>query len=157
MSKGTKVIQRAKILIVEDEPGPQEALTLVLRPFFDIYWAESADAALQTIKDIPDIDVITLDLVLSGRSGVELLQDLKRDHANIEVIILTGYGALLSATDCFRHGAGAYLIKPFDQVDMLREINMALVRKQRLEGLRGFLADLQRTTQHGLTPVLSAT
>src|SRR2546425_2046679 len=149
---GTKVIQRAKILIVEDEPGPQEALTLVLRPFFDIYRAEGADAALQTIKDIPDIDVITLDLVLSGRSGVELLQDLKRDHANIEVIILTGYGTLLSATDCFRHGAAAYLIKPFDQVDMLREINMALVRKQRLEGLRGFLGDLQRSAQQGLTP-----
>src|SRR3989442_15950602 len=124
---GTKVIQRAKILIVEDEPGPQEALTLVLRPFFDIYRAEGADAALQTIKDIPDIDVITLDLVLPGRSGVALLQELKRDHHSIEVIIVTGYGTLLSPIDGFRHGVAAYLVKPFDGMDLLREINIALV------------------------------
>jgi cyclic di-GMP phosphodiesterase len=152
VNKSTEVTQRAKILIVEDEPGPQEALTLVLRPFFDVYWAESANAALQTIKDVPDIDVITLDLVLPGRSGVELLQDLRRDHDSIEVIILTGYGALLSAIDCFRHGAAAYLIKPFDQTDVLREVNMALVRKHRLKGLRGYLADSRGTTQQRLTP-----
>src|SRR5437867_12351717 len=114
----TKVIQTTNILIVKDEPGPQEALTLVLRPFFDIYRAESAAAALQTIKAIPDIDVSTLDLVLPGRSGVELLQDLKRHHNNIKVIIITGYGTLLSATDCFRHGAAAYLVKPFDGMDL---------------------------------------
>jgi putative two-component system response regulator len=144
--------ERAKILVVEDEPGPQEALTLILRPYFDLYLAESADAALQTLKDISKIDVITLDLVLPGRSGVELLQELKRDHDGIEVIVLTGYGTLLSASDCFQHGASAYLIKPFDQIDVLREVNLALVRKRILSGLNGFIADLQNITRHDFAP-----
>lgn len=151
MTRGTEVGQRAKILIVEDEPGPQEALTLVLRPFFDVYWAENADAALQILKEVPGIDIITLDLVLPGRSGVELLQELKRDHPSIEIIVITGYGTLLSSVDSCRHGAAAYLIKPFDATDMLRETNMALVRKERLEALRGYITQLRGTTNQGIT------
>lgn len=151
MSKETEVSQKTKILIVEDEPGPREAITLVLRPFFELHWAECGDAALQILKDVPDIEILTLDLVLPGQSGVDLLHEIKRHYDTVEVIIITGYGNLLSPVDCFRYGAAAYLIKPFDEADILREVHIALGRKRRLESLRGVLTRLQHTTRQGFT------
>ena len=87
---------KASILIVEDEAGPREALKMILRPFFNLYAVDNTEVAMQVLH-AQKIDLVTLDLKLPRRQGMDLLQDIKREQEDVEVIIITGYGSLQSA------------------------------------------------------------
>ncbi len=126
------------LLVVDDETGPRDALRVILRPFFNIQTAESASAAIDVLNSQP-IDLITLDQKLPDRQGMDLLQDIKHDHAEVEVIIITGYGSLKSAMEGIRHGAAGYLLKPFNVTELLSLVNQTLEKKQRLDFLRRFI------------------
>jgi putative nucleotidyltransferase with HDIG domain len=135
------------VLIVEDEAGPRNALTVILRPFFNLYAAENGHAALQVLKE-RQVDLVTLDLKLPDHQGLDLLQEIKLERNDVEVIIITGYGSLKSALDGIRYGASGYLLKPFNVAELIGTINRTLKKKQRLDFLRGFLrgtADLWAT------------
>jgi putative two-component system response regulator len=129
---------KASILIVEDEAGPREALKTILRPFFNLYAVDNTEVAMQVLQE-QKIDLVTLDLKLPRRQGMELLQDIKRDRDDVEVIIITGYGSLQSAMEGIRYGAAAYLLKPFNVTELIDVINKALERKRRFDALRDIL------------------
>jgi putative two-component system response regulator len=126
------------VLVVDDEAGPRDALKVILRPFFNIRSADNAQAALEILNEQP-VDLITLDQKLPDRQGIDLLQDIKHDHADIEVIIITGYGSLKSAMEGIRHGAAGYLLKPFNVTELITLINQTLDKKRRLDFIREFL------------------
>jgi putative two-component system response regulator len=126
------------LLVVDDEAGPRDALSVILRPFFNIRTAESAGAAIDALNSQP-IDLITLDQKLPDRQGIDLLQDIKHHHAGVEVIIITGYGSLKSAMEGIRRGAAGYLLKPFNVTELLSLVNQTLEKKQRLDFLRNCL------------------
>lgn len=126
------------VLVVDDEAGPRDALKVILRPFFNIRSAENAQAALDVLSQ-ESIDLITLDQKLPDRQGIDLLQDIKHDHADIEVIIITGYGSLKSAMEGIRHGAAGYLLKPFNVTELISLIGQTLEKKQRLDLIRDVL------------------
>ena len=129
---------KPSILIVDDESGPREALKVILRPFFNIHSVDSGAAALDALKE-HRIDLVTLDLKLPDRSGIDLLQEIKRDQEHVEVIIITGYGSLKSAMDGIRYGASGYLLKPFNVTELIEVINRCLEKKRRLDGMRDIL------------------
>jgi putative nucleotidyltransferase with HDIG domain len=129
---------RPTILVVDDEAGPRDALKVILRPFYEILSAENAKAALDVLAAHP-IDLITLDQKLPDRQGFDLLQDIKRTHADVEVIVITGYGSLKSAMEGIRHGAAGYLLKPFNVTELITLISQTLQKKRRLDFLRTFL------------------
>ncbi|HSA65172.1 MAG TPA: HD domain-containing phosphohydrolase [Nitrospira sp.] len=130
--------QKPTVLVIDDEAGPRDALKVILRPFFNIQSAESAQAAIDVLNRQP-VDLITLDQKLPDRQGLDLLQEIKHDHADIEVIIITGYGSLKSAMEGIRHGAAGYLLKPFNVTELITLVNQTLEKKQRLDYLRRFL------------------
>ena len=132
------VKHKPTLLVIDDEAGPRDALKVILRPFFNIQAAESASAAIDVLNS-QRIDLITLDQKLPDRQGIDLLQDIKHHHANVEVIIITGYGSLKSAMEGIRHGAAGYLLKPFNVTELLSLVNQTLEKKQRLDFLRRFL------------------
>jgi putative two-component system response regulator len=118
------------ILVVEDEPGPRAAYKVILRPFYNLYLAESAEDAAGLLHE-HKIDLVILDLKLSGRHGMEFLKDIKRDYEDVEVVIITGYGTLQSAMDGIRFGAACHLLKPFDVMELINAINQALRRSKK--------------------------
>jgi putative nucleotidyltransferase with HDIG domain len=126
------------VLVIDDEAGPRDALKVILRPFFNIQAAESASAAIDVLNS-QHVDIITLDQKLPDRQGIDLLQEIKHDHADVEVIIITGYGSLKSAMEGIRHGAAGYLLKPFNVTELVTLVNQTLEKKQRLDFLRRFL------------------
>lgn len=139
------------VLVVDDEAGPRDALKVILRPFFNIRSADNAQAALDVLSH-ESIDLITLDQKLPDRQGIDLLQDIKHDHADIEVIIITGYGSLKSAMEGIRHGAAGYLLKPFNVTELISLIGQTLEKKQRLDLIRNVLkssTDLWGDEQEG--------
>src|SRR5438094_9382910 len=126
------------IVVNEADASPRDALKVILRPFFNIQVAENGQVAMRLLKELP-VDLVTLDQRLPGRQGLDLLQDIKLEHGDVEVIIITGYGSLKSAMEGIRHGAAGYLLKPFNVTELITLINQTLEKKQRLDCLRGFL------------------
>ncbi|WP_173044061.1 response regulator [Nitrospira sp. KM1] len=128
------------VLIVDDEAAPRAALTQILRQDFNILTAENATKALAVLHD-HGVDLVTLDLRLPDRNGADLLDEIKRTHATIEVIMVTAYGTLTSAMDCIRHGAAGFLLKPFNASELLTISLQTSRKKQRLDVLRAALTD----------------
>ncbi|HEY6084085.1 MAG TPA: response regulator [Nitrospira sp.] len=127
------------VLIVDDESAPRAALTQILRQDFHILTAENARTAMAVLNN-HGVDLVTLDLRLPDGSGSELLDEIKRTHAEIEVIMVTAYGTLQSAMDCIRHGAAGFLLKPFNASELLTISLQTSHKKQRLDMLRAALA-----------------
>ena len=121
--------EKGTVLIVDDEVGPRESLRLILKPIYEIHTAADGDEALRCIQD-KDIDVVTLDLKMPGMSGFEVLRGIKKLKADIEVIIVTGYGTLKNAQEAIHHGAGDFISKPFNIPDIISIVNKSFMRRR---------------------------
>lgn len=129
------VTHKPRVLVVDDESGPREALRICLCPFFEVRSAGTAHEAMALLRDVP-VDLVTLDQKLPDGSGLELLERIKREHVGIEVIIVTGYGSVKSAAHGIEQGAAAYLLKPFNPVEVVALVQQTLRKKQRLQYVR---------------------
>lgn len=123
------------VLVIDDEPGPRDALKVILCPFFTIRATDNAKLALDVLNNEP-IDLVTLDQRLPDRHGLDLLNDIKHDHPDVEVIIVTGYGSLKSAMEGIRQGAAGYLLKPFNVTELITLTQQTMDKKRRLDFLR---------------------
>ncbi len=130
--------KRPQVLIVEDQLGPRKSLEMILSPFFDIHTADLGKKALELLQEKP-IDVVTLDLRLPDLHGMDVFRQIKRLHADVEVIIITGYGEFKTALDALHLGASSYLLKPFNTGDVLSAINRAAGKKRQIDQLKAFL------------------
>ncbi|MEE9607370.1 MAG: sigma-54 dependent transcriptional regulator [Myxococcota bacterium] len=133
------------VLLVDDEPLLLRSLRRILESDgHRTVLAESAAAADAVLAD-PALDVVLLDLLLGQRSGLELLERVKRERPEVEVIVMTGHASIESAVGCIRRGAFDYLSKPFDDIHRVRtavrkalERGRLVQRNRELEGeLRG--------------------
>ncbi len=126
------------ILIVEDEEGPRESLKMVLSPHFNLFSVDKAEVALNVLKE-QSIDLVTLDLKLPGEQGMAVLEKIRKEGLNTEVIVITGYGTLESAVKAIQHGVAAYVVKPFNVDELLGMIHKTLDRRRDVDSLRSSL------------------
>jgi putative two-component system response regulator len=122
-------MSQATILVVDDELGPRESLRMILKPSYEVITAEGGARALEVLRE-RRVDVVTLDLKMPGLSGTEVLEAVKAFDPRIEVIIITGYGSLKSATDAIRHGVADYIAKPFNVAEILSVVDRAVARRE---------------------------
>ena len=109
--------KKIKVLMVDDEERFRATTNKILiRRGFDTIMAESGEAAMEKLKENPD--VIILDIKMAGMDGHETLKEIKKQKPDIPVIMLTGHGALPSARQAQKEGAFDYLTKPCD-IDIL--------------------------------------
>ena len=64
----------------------------------------------------PDVDVVIMDLMIPGTSGIEIFKEIKKGDPDIRCIFLTAYGTIESAIEAIKLGAMDYLQKPFNNV-----------------------------------------
>ena len=142
-----------RILVVDDEFGPREALRMILKAKYQVMTAVSGPDALQMIRKIPP-ELVLLDIKMRDMSGIEVLQAIKEVDANIEVIMMTAYASLQTAREAMAHGASEYLIKPFSKKEVEEAIAKALRRRATRPGappdVRTLLEQL-RTLAHTST------
>lgn len=107
------------ILLVDDDDVFRERLARAFTDRgYDVRTAADFDAAVVSARsDSPEMAV--LDLRMPGRSGLELLQELKEIDPTTRVVMLTGYGSIATAVDATRLGATYYVPKPADVDDIL--------------------------------------
>jgi DNA-binding NtrC family response regulator len=108
----------AHILVVDDEPGVQESLRLLLKDEHDVTPVGSVDAALRALEERP-ADLVLLDLVMPERSGLELLRELSERADAPPVLVVSATRAVATAVEAMKLGAADFVTKPFD-VEALR-------------------------------------
>ena len=133
------MIRPINILLVDDEPDFIEMLSLRLTDKgHRVRTALSGQEALSILAEsepdlLPQIDVVVLDIKMPGMDGLETLKQIKSRHPVIEVILLTGHGAVDTAVEGLKAGAFDYLLKPADYDDLLAKLEAAWKQKTRQE------------------------
>lgn len=121
----------ANILLVEDEPGIQELLKLNLgQAGHQVTAASDAEDALQYLKSsLPD--VILLDWMLPGMSGIDLCKRLRADnrYQPVPIIMLTARGEERDKVTGLDMGADDYITKPFSPRELVSRIRAVLRRR----------------------------
>ncbi len=107
-----------RILVVDDEPGVQQSLHMLLKTEGDIAIAGDVEGALREIS-LATPDAILLDLVMPGRSGLDLLAELGERGVRAPVIVLTATNTVSAAVEAMKRGAADFVTKPFE-LDALR-------------------------------------
>jgi two-component system response regulator RegA len=108
-----------RLLLVDDSEVFRERLARAFRERgFAVRTAGSCDEALVSAREhSPQAAIV--DLRMPGRSGLELVRELKDLDSSIRVLVLTGYGSIATAVEAVRLGATNYLPKPADADEIL--------------------------------------
>jgi len=118
-----------KILLVDDEEEFTNSLAQRLETRgFDVHTAYNGDDALTRVRD-HEVDVVILDVLMPGKSGVETLREIKQLKPITEVIMLTGQATVDTAIEGMKLGAYDYLMKPTEINDLVEKITKATARK----------------------------
>jgi putative two-component system response regulator len=124
--------KRERILIVDDEEVIRRLLHQRLaREGYQCQEAGNADQALDELKSSPIASVI-LDIKMPGKSGTELLPELKARYPDTAVIMATAITDTSTAIQCMKEGAYDYITKPFNLDEVALSVDRAL-EKRRLE------------------------
>ncbi len=104
-----------RILIVDDDPGTREGLTMLLGTLgYRVVAASDGPTALAALQAEPP-DVLLLDLILPGDiTGIQLLQTARQVAPHVGAIVMTGYPSAETTVEALRLGAFDYVTKPFD-------------------------------------------
>jgi two-component system response regulator AtoC len=135
-----------RILVVDDEPGVQESLRMLLKSEGEVTIAGDVDSALREVA-LATPDLILLDLVMPQRSGLELLAELTERGVRAPVIVLTATNTVNAAVEAMKRGAADFITKPFE-LDALRIKVRNLIEKgelqEEVERLRDEVGDRQQ-------------
>src|SRR5438309_3085695 len=106
--------EKRKILIVDDEPNIRRILQVAFeKEGYFPFVAEDAFRAMEIVQSEP-IDCVLTDVTMPGKTGYELLRDLKQYREDLTVIVMTAFGTIPQAIQAIRDGAFEYVTKPFD-------------------------------------------
>ncbi len=148
------VESKSNVLIVDDEMGPRESMKMILHPLYNVYAADNGGEAIKILGQVP-IDLVTVDLKMSGIPGIKVLEKVKQHDPDIEAIIITGYGSLDTAIEGLRLGAFDYIAKPFDVNQILSLVKRAMGRRDAKMRLRHLKEEFLANVSHELRTPLS--
>jgi two-component system response regulator PilR (NtrC family) len=118
----------ARVLVVDDEPGLREMLSILLkREGHDVVTAPGFLRAKEAIAGSPTPFALVLtDLVMPDGSGLDLLTAAKDRNAATEVIVMTAHSSVETALDAMRRGAYDFVTKPFQTAELRLLVGRAL-------------------------------
>ncbi len=123
---GAETTLKYKILVIDDEKRIRDVTYRMLtQEGFEVAVAETGDAGMKMIEE-KNFDIIFLDLMMPGISGLDVLSYLKTNHPYSVVIVITGYATLEHSIEAMKRGAFDFIPKPFDPQDLRIIITKAI-------------------------------
>ncbi len=118
------------LLVVEDDPGLQEAIVDTLQlSGYQCLTADCGEAALVVLQR-QKVDMIISDVQMPGMDGLSLLQNVQHLYAQIPMLLMTAYGNIEGAVRAMRDGAVDYLVKPFAPEVLLNQVSRYVPAQQ---------------------------
>ena len=122
---------KTRILAVDDDQPTREMLerSLSLRGFECIVVGSAVEAAELLAEE--DFDLLLLDILMPGKSGMELLR-VVADHPRMAVVVLSAFADAFAATKAIKVGADDYVTKPVNLDELAVRIERAIERRTML-------------------------
>jgi DNA-binding NarL/FixJ family response regulator len=119
---------RRKILIVDDHPMMREGLRGVIEHEPDMMVCGEAENARQAMDAVPELtpDLLLVDITLPGKSGLELVKDLKALHPGLPILAISMHDESLYAERMLRAGANGYITKRQPSEELVKAIRQVL-------------------------------
>jgi DNA-binding NtrC family response regulator len=118
------------VLIVDDEAILRESLGDYLKDTYQVVTAGTGEEALELVEK-QDFDILVIDVRLRGKTGLQVLREVKESKPYIKSVVITAYPSAESAVEAMKLGAIDYLAKPVapDKLEML--IRESLLEKSK--------------------------
>jgi signal transduction histidine kinase len=124
------VKEEINVLVIDDELGIREGCRRALTPLgHNVDVAETGATGLRKLRERP-FDLVLLDLMLPGMSGLEALDRIHEIDPDIVVIIITGYATVEAAVKTIKKGAYDFISKPFTSDDLVLVVNQGLEHRR---------------------------
>jgi PAS domain S-box-containing protein len=147
---------KARILIIDDEEGIRFTFKKFLTAQdYEVQTAKDFEEAMVCISE-SDFDVIFADIILRGRTGIDILREIKNKKLNCPVIMITGYPNIDTASEAIRLGAFDYLPKPIQKDTLFHAIDVALQHKAVIDEKEKYRSNLEaifRSVKDGIITV----
>ena len=119
-----------RILIVDDEEVLRDVLDAVLRrEGFDVLSASTGEEALNLLES-EEFDLVILDVMLPGISGIDTLRAIRIANPTLPVIVITAFSSIDGAIEAMKQGAFHYIPKPFKNEEVVITVNKALEQRR---------------------------
>ncbi|AQQ04818.1 sigma-54-dependent Fis family transcriptional regulator [Roseibium algicola] len=141
-------LPQASILIVDDEPGMRNFLVRTLEPYCKRIEQAADTLEASALLDTHHYDVVILDNIMPGKSGVEWLGEQRRIGFFADAILMTAYADLETAIQALRAGAVDFILKPFRSNQLLNAVARCLDRVTLLRENQLLRHQLQATSDH---------
>ncbi|MFN8151378.1 MAG: response regulator transcription factor [Solirubrobacterales bacterium] len=132
-----------RILIAEDERGIADFLSRALESEGFVTTCSGDGAEAEALALGGDFDLLLLDLMLPRRSGLEVLETVRRERPELPVIVLTALGQKQDVVEGLDRGADDYITKPFDLDELLARVRAQLRRPAQRDPTRLVVGDLE--------------
>lgn len=119
-----------KVLLIEDEPNIIEAIRfLLMRDGWEVETHSDGSTAVQAVRK-SDPALVILDMMLPGRSGMDILRDLREisETRNLPVLMLTARGQSRDRDMAERAGVSRFMTKPFSNAEVLDAVRDLLAQ-----------------------------
>jgi len=139
------------ILIVDDEPGIRTVLHGILQSSgYPVDTADSSETALERLaaRGSDGYALMLVDLQMTGRDGLSLIEQVRVSHPDMAIVILTGFATVDSAVRALREGVDDYLVKPARPDTIRAAVRRALERRLARLEKHAALARVSRDLQH---------
>ncbi|MCZ7619230.1 MAG: sigma-54 dependent transcriptional regulator [Myxococcota bacterium] len=137
------------VLVVDDDDAMREMIVSLLEDEgLTAAGAATADEALERLTDF-ECDVVLSDIRMPGRSGIDLLGEIREMRPETAVVLMTAFGSIDSAVEAIRAGATDYITKPFKKDALLVTLEKAFERRALEEENRRLRRAVDRTSSFG--------
>jgi len=139
--------QRETLLIVDDEVAIRRLLLQRLsREGYQCEEADAAEQVLNTLETSP-IALVILDIKMPGKSGIEILPEIKAGYPDTAVIMATAVNDINVAIECLKQGADDYICKPFNLEELSLSVQKALEKRRLQFEIRGYQQYLEEKVE----------
>ncbi len=121
-------MEKALVLIVDDEQGIRESLSQILEDDYDAVTASSGEEAVRIAKETAP-DLVLLDIWMDGMDGIQTLRELKLAFPDLPVIMISGHANIENAIKATRMGAYDLLEKPLSLDKVILTVQRALEKR----------------------------
>jgi nitrogen regulation protein NR(I) len=117
------------ILIVDDDKSIRYSLKRMLEGPYAIVAAQNGEEALERVRE-GSPDLVIMDIKMPGKTGIEVLREIKLHDPKALVILMTAYGTTETAIEAMKYGAFDYIIKPFSIPRMKELVEKAIALRK---------------------------
>lgn len=134
----------ARVLVIDDDLNTCNLLMRVLqKEGFEVTTATTPSKAIESFKS-NNFDLVITDFYMPEMNGVQILEEVKRISPDVDVIVMTAYASIDNAVEAMRKGAYDYIVKPFQNDDLILSIKRVLEKRRLAEENRYLRAELSK-------------